>query len=235
MTCPCDCHDNDTGSSRRWDGEPETPADKRFFDLGESGYEGWIDEDGYPAACPSCGQSDCTKSLTEHWQEKNNNGGPAMTASTHTCGEFTTIPQLQQEYELMRQNAAESVDELTAYANKMNDEAVKFTATADVLDSLAAEWDSKAGQLQSAGHDTDTCADAAATAEALRALALASRENAERCVGLAEQATHTVTAAEAVETAAERGATDIQNNLSGLMEQASSVQAKAPLNHYASQ
>jgi len=32
--------------SRRADGKPETAADKRFFDLRESGYTGPIDQDG---------------------------------------------------------------------------------------------------------------------------------------------------------------------------------------------
>jgi hypothetical protein len=32
--------------SRRADGRPETTADKRFFDLRESGYRGPIDQDG---------------------------------------------------------------------------------------------------------------------------------------------------------------------------------------------
>jgi hypothetical protein len=32
--------------SRRRDREPETEADKRFFDLRESGYTGPIDQDG---------------------------------------------------------------------------------------------------------------------------------------------------------------------------------------------
>ena len=32
--------------SRRWDGKPETPADKRFFTLRESGYRGPINENG---------------------------------------------------------------------------------------------------------------------------------------------------------------------------------------------
>jgi hypothetical protein len=35
-------------TSRRWDGEPETEADTRFFDLRESGYTGPIDQDSYP-------------------------------------------------------------------------------------------------------------------------------------------------------------------------------------------
>jgi hypothetical protein len=32
--------------SRRFDGQPETPRDKRFFGLRESGYDGPIDQDG---------------------------------------------------------------------------------------------------------------------------------------------------------------------------------------------
>lgn len=38
--------------SRRWDGQAETAADTRFFDLRESGYTGWIDQDGYPVTDP---------------------------------------------------------------------------------------------------------------------------------------------------------------------------------------
>ena len=33
-------------STRRVDGKPETAADKRFFDLRQSGYTGPIDQDG---------------------------------------------------------------------------------------------------------------------------------------------------------------------------------------------
>ena len=32
--------------TRRMDGRPETAADKRFFDLRESGYDGPVDQDG---------------------------------------------------------------------------------------------------------------------------------------------------------------------------------------------
>jgi hypothetical protein len=34
-------------STRRVDGKPETAADKRFFDLRQSGYTGPINQDGY--------------------------------------------------------------------------------------------------------------------------------------------------------------------------------------------
>jgi hypothetical protein len=40
-------------SSRRFDGKPETDADRRFFDLRESGYTGWVDQDGYPVDGPT--------------------------------------------------------------------------------------------------------------------------------------------------------------------------------------
>ncbi|WP_213457259.1 hypothetical protein [Rhizomonospora bruguierae] len=39
--------------SRRWDGQPESEADRRFFDLRESGYTGWIDQDGYAVDGPT--------------------------------------------------------------------------------------------------------------------------------------------------------------------------------------
>jgi len=32
--------------TRRVDGKPETERDKKFFDLREGGYTGWIDQDG---------------------------------------------------------------------------------------------------------------------------------------------------------------------------------------------
>lgn len=36
--------------TRRPDGQQETAADSRFFDLRESGYTGPVDQDGYAAA-----------------------------------------------------------------------------------------------------------------------------------------------------------------------------------------
>lgn len=36
--------------SRRVDGKPESAKDKKFFDLRESGYTGWIDQDGNAVA-----------------------------------------------------------------------------------------------------------------------------------------------------------------------------------------
>jgi hypothetical protein len=39
--------------TRRVDGKPETEADKRFFDLRESGYTGPINQDGYAVSDPS--------------------------------------------------------------------------------------------------------------------------------------------------------------------------------------
>lgn len=40
----------DQTPTRRADGCPETDSDRRFFDLRDAGYRGWIDQDGYPVA-----------------------------------------------------------------------------------------------------------------------------------------------------------------------------------------
>jgi hypothetical protein len=45
-------------ATRRVDGRPETDADRRFFDLRESGYTGWIDQDGYAVDGPTFMQTD---------------------------------------------------------------------------------------------------------------------------------------------------------------------------------
>ncbi|NUT91248.1 MAG: hypothetical protein HOY78_04385 [Saccharothrix sp.] len=37
-------------ATRRWDGKPETPAERRFFDLRASGYTGPVDQDGHAVA-----------------------------------------------------------------------------------------------------------------------------------------------------------------------------------------
>lgn len=58
-----------TPRSRRCDGKPETAADIRFLDLRESGYTGWIDEDGYAVSCPTCHNPQCTAALTEPCNE----------------------------------------------------------------------------------------------------------------------------------------------------------------------
>ena len=40
-------------ASRCWDGSPETDADRRFFDLRDTGYAGPINQDGYPVSDPA--------------------------------------------------------------------------------------------------------------------------------------------------------------------------------------
>lgn len=73
-SCPCDCPDCMAAFNRQWeppeegsggsggrqptrrvDGMPETDADRRFFDLRESGYDGPVDRDGNIPECWLCG------------------------------------------------------------------------------------------------------------------------------------------------------------------------------------
>jgi hypothetical protein len=44
--------------SRRFDGAPETDAERRLFDLRESGYTGWIDQNGHPVDGPTFVRTD---------------------------------------------------------------------------------------------------------------------------------------------------------------------------------
>jgi hypothetical protein len=44
--------EGEVSGTRRLDGEPETDADKRFFDLRDSGYTGPINQDGYAVSDP---------------------------------------------------------------------------------------------------------------------------------------------------------------------------------------
>lgn len=169
--------------------------------------------------------------VTREAAQTTRENGAAMT----TSAEFTTIPQLRAEYGTVRTLATESMDELAGYAARHADDAALFTRSADELDARAAAWDAIAGQLRGAGHDQQTCADAAAMTEALRSLATASRVSAERCAALTDQITATQAAAEPVAAAAQRGIDNIQRNLSGLIEHAGHVQASAPLNQYAPQ
>ena len=55
--------EDEVTGTRRLDGKPETDADKRFFDLRESGYTGPIDQDGYAAT--RCTTTRCTPTQME--------------------------------------------------------------------------------------------------------------------------------------------------------------------------
>ena len=135
--------------------------------LRESGFGGWIDQDGYAVACPSCGQADCTKSLTEHWQE-NNNGGSKMTAPTSTSpasaggGDIQTIADLRREYERSMQKWAQVSEQHTSVAAELRNEAMAFE---QAVGGMASE------------HDAQTKAEASQALEAVLA-AVAKHEEA---------------------------------------------------------
>ena len=60
-------------TTRRWDGEPETPADTRFFDLRAAGYTGPIDQDGYI-------------DTTTHTELRDRDGNVTVTATNTVSG-----------------------------------------------------------------------------------------------------------------------------------------------------
>jgi hypothetical protein len=56
---------NKDGRYLDWAGREVDDATQRHFELRESGYTGWIDQDGHKVSCPSCGQRSCTAGLGE--------------------------------------------------------------------------------------------------------------------------------------------------------------------------
>lgn len=80
--------------TRRVDGRPETEADKRFFDARESGYKGWIDQDGHPVPDPS--DPDPAR----------NQYPPPPTEGNAMSGD-TTYTQQMRELEAIRRDAEE--------------------------------------------------------------------------------------------------------------------------------
>lgn len=109
--------------TRRVDGEPETEADTRFFDLRESGYTGPIDQDGYPADTGGTDMTDTTsgpdaRPRTRRPGGSTGGGGcsPAWKALTAETGDF----EPEDDGHLMSWMAGE-VNGMSAYAEAITD------------------------------------------------------------------------------------------------------------------
>src|SRR4051794_21600439 len=61
QTLPTPEADPNAAATRRFDGQPETDADRRSFDLRDAGHTGWIDSDGHPADGPTFVRTDPTE------------------------------------------------------------------------------------------------------------------------------------------------------------------------------
>lgn len=119
-------------TSRRFDGLPETEADRRFFDLRESGYTGWINQDGYPvddphtyiaqrhagALEPSWAHTDVRGPLQGTANPNTDTGGMHMSApAEHGLAAYQTYTT---EMQTSCQDAVTSIE--TTIASLQNDE-----------------------------------------------------------------------------------------------------------------
>jgi hypothetical protein len=57
-----------------WAGRPETDAEQRLRELRQSGYNGWIDQDGHAVACSFCGDPACRLGITGHSGQRTGGG-----------------------------------------------------------------------------------------------------------------------------------------------------------------
>lgn len=125
--------------SRRFDGEPETDADRRFFDLRESGYTGWIDQDGHPVDGPTFQQTD-TNTETEP-----STGGPAMTSTIGEASTYeTAVPALGDLQEAMNNlsdevaGAEEAADDFVAHVEGIDEAKTQVAAAAAAVQEQMA-------------------------------------------------------------------------------------------------
>lgn len=142
--------------SRRFDGEPETDADRRFFDLRESGYDGWIDQDGHPVDGPPFQQTEADEHLPLEQPEQINtesDGGTDMTAPTDTAavaGEMNNNEDARRVFEAQIAAAAEASELLAVYEQAQRRLDAVATSGLDGINSRRFDAQAQAAQANAA-------------------------------------------------------------------------------------
>jgi hypothetical protein len=86
-TVAAPAYDDPTGTrSRRLDRQPETDADRRFFALRESGYTGWINQDGTAVDGPEFANSEVETRIGDHVRLPDGSVGQAVDPDTYAPG-----------------------------------------------------------------------------------------------------------------------------------------------------
>lgn len=136
--------------SRRFDGQPETDADRRFFDLRDSGYRGWIDQDGHPVDGPTFQQTAPVDEQlpieTDTNTENEPSGGPTMTSTIGEASTYdTAVPALGDLQEAMANlsdhvaGAEASADEFRAHVEEIDEAKTQVAESAQLVqDQMAA-------------------------------------------------------------------------------------------------
>lgn len=171
-----------------WDGKPLSDADKRFFALRDSGFTGWIDQDGNKAPCPSCEQQDCDAGLTERC---NGTGSPPRTdRPTSTAVQSGGMSRansggtMSVDLELPTATATDAstpetlAQALRETADNARRSAVDKDAQAESLRSQAAALEDKPDMSESAQGLLNEAARLAEVAEARRGMAAAYEDKA---------------------------------------------------------
>jgi hypothetical protein len=136
--------------TRRPDGQPETDADRRFFDLRESGYRGPIDQDGYPVATlnipsaqPQSAKFVRLNTPADHapadWinQVEKDRHNSAPTQGGTPMSDVQTLEQLKAQVATLAEAAAVEIDDAKADLARAT-EAV--TGAQALWESVAAHW-----------------------------------------------------------------------------------------------
>ena len=139
--------------TRRLDGQPETDADRRFFDLRQSGYAGPIDQDGYTPEDPEDPESaERSWRDLDYLDQPRHQGGEQSTEGSAMSGDTTYTQQMHELGEIRRD------------------------AEAEVNDVRRKRMVNRLDVLMSLGLDKDTLSDAAAIDDALQAQEKAAQQ-----------------------------------------------------------
>lgn len=166
--------------SRNWDKSPETPADARFHDLRESGWTGWIDQDGHAMTDEQHDQWCREQEQSINGHTPTSKGDDAMTDTrpvdangrlrrdfipTATYGSGTTADS-------PNGGAAEvtSVDGLrqvyTSTGNDMSTVKDQLSMASNRLQQRVATYEQATGHMTSDGFSSQTLSDVAGVQEA---------------------------------------------------------------------
>ena len=142
--------------TRRVDGKPETGADRRFFDARESGYEGWIDQDGIPVPDPAPSQESSTGDGESTSPPQSTTEGSTMPAASDTTydgvlqamqAERAAAESRAAEQKAASQRAGQQAEEMQA----LDLDPATLGAIADHLDAQTAAVTAQQRVMETAG------------------------------------------------------------------------------------
>ena len=154
--------------SRRFDGEPETDADRRFFDLRESGYTGPVNQDGRVPDMDDPQEADAVRTLeamraraerTARNGTHSDGGSNVTTATTGEVTGYSAVLEITDAYKQRAEQEKDAAAEARAQAAEMRQAATNLCDGLQAHDVDSASL-AEAAELMDAADALDGAASA---------------------------------------------------------------------------